>query len=294
MIEKAANAVIVEGYTSPDDPYLDFCLWPYRPPTLSGRKLRSIELLNLSFEICGVAESGRRVVEALQRAIGPFTTVYGIKWVDGVMRWELYFYDYRRLERERSITRALDALRPIVPCDVTPDEGRPYFMFSIDLTVAMLRGDSPLEEVHVYVGNVGSSVSSGICYSATKHGTTLENIYFFFDAAREMEQIVGKMCCSAHLDLADVDVDAILWPELRACQTIVVANKRLSDGIYFSRIDVDQLRLVLARFDYPQPIVSFVETHRGELDHLKYDVGFDYRLEGGHLRILKSGFYGIF
>src|SRR5579872_378898 len=281
-------------YVAPEDPYLDFCLWPYPPPVVSGRKLRSISLLALSFEICGVAGPGRRVVEALQQAVGPFTTVWGLKWVDGVMRWELYFYDYRRLERERSITRVLDALRPIVPCDVTPDEGRPYFMFSLDLTVPMLRGQNALEEVHVYVGNVGSTVSSGICYSATRHGTTLENIYFFFDAAREMEQIVGKMCCSAHLDLAGVDVDAILWPELKDCQTIVVANKRFSDGIYFSRIDVDQLRVALKRFDYPQPLVAFVDKHRDELDHLKYDVGFDYRLEGGRLRFLKSGFYGIF
>ena len=294
MSEKPADVVAVDEYVSADDPYLDFCLWPYKPPAISGRKRRSLSLLALSFEICGVAEEGRRVVDALQRSIGPFTTVWGLKWVEGVMRWELYFYDYRRLERERSITRVLDALRPIVPCDVAPDEGRPYFMFSLDLTVPMLRGASPLEEVHVYVGNVGSAVSSGICYSATRHGTTLENIYFFFDAAREMDQIVGKMCCSAHLDLADVDVDAILRPELRDCQTIVVANKRLSDGIYFSRIDVDQLRWFLARFDYPQPMVSFVDQRRGELDHLLYDVGFDYRLERGRLRILKSGFYGIF
>jgi hypothetical protein len=37
-----------------------------------------------------------------------------------------------------------------------------------------------------------------------------------------------------------------------------------------------------------------VETHRASLDHLLYDVGLDYRVEDGELRILKSGYYGVF
>ena len=30
------------------------------------------------------------------------------------------------------------------------------------------------------------------------------------------------------------------------------------------------------------------------LDHMLYDVGFDYRMEGGRLNILKSAYYGVF
>jgi len=174
------------------------------------------------------------------------------------------------------------------------NESRPYFMFSIDLTVAMLEGTAALEEIHLYVGNVGSAVSSGICYSVTERATTLENFYFFFDTARQKDEIVGKVCCSAFVDLPTVDVERILWPELQPCQTIVVANKRLNDGVYFSRIGIDQLRLFLSKMAYPPALAGFVEEHRARLDHLQYDVGFDYRMEQGEIRILKSGFYGIF
>jgi hypothetical protein len=37
-----------------------------------------------------------------------------------------------------------------------------------------------------------------------------------------------------------------------------------------------------------------VEENRGKLDHLYYDVGFDYKMEGNELVLLKSGYYGIF
>ena len=40
--------------------------------------------------------------------------------------------------------------------------------------------------------------------------------------------------------------------------------------------------------------VSHVEASRDGLDHLLYDVGIDYRMEGDSLMILKSGYYGTF
>ena len=41
-------------------------------------------------------------------------------------------------------------------------------------------------------------------------------------------------------------------------------------------------------------VVSFVHEHRDKLDHLMFDVGFDYRMDAGRLSILKSGYYGVF
>ena len=75
---------------------------------------------------------------------------------------------------------------------------------------------------------------------------------------------------------------------------IVIANKQHNDSVYFSRIDVDQLIFFLRRMQYPDQICNFVEAQRAKLDHLLFDVGFDYRLEAGKLVILKSGYYGVF
>ena len=134
----------------------------------------------------------------------------------------------------------------------------------------------------------------GICYEVTRKQTRLKNLYFFFDARTEMENIVGKVTSSAYLDLPNFDLDAVLWPELRDCQIIVVSNKQERDGVYFSRINVDQLLVFLKRMQYPKEQVSFVEEHRGKLDHMLYDVGFDYRVENGSLKIVKSAYYGVF
>jgi hypothetical protein len=45
---------------------------------------------------------------------------------------------------------------------------------------------------------------------------------------------------------------------------------------------------------YPTGLVSFIEENRSKLDHLLYDVGYDYKMDGKDLMILKSGYYGIF
>jgi hypothetical protein len=167
-------------------------------------------------------------------------------------------------------------------------------MFSIDLNAQLLGGNQSLDELQMYIGNVGSTVSSGICYSVTKSQIAMKNFYFFFDARSQSQEIVDKVVSSAYLDLAKFELDSVLWPELRKCKTIVVANKRTHDGIYFSRVNVEQLRFFLRKMEYPQTHIDFVDLHRHQLDHLLYDVGFDYRMEDGVLRILKSAYYGVF
>lgn len=287
---------LLSEYAAPDDPSLDFCLWPYDPPAASANKLRSLTLLMHTFELCGVAGPGREVVEALRRGIGPFTTVWGVKWIDGRLGWEFYFYDYRRLQRERSMTRVFDVLRPLIKSNVRPNEGHPYFMFSIDFTEETLKGAAPFDVAHIYIGNPGSQVSSGIAYTvgANPEANILENFYFFFDAARQFKEVVAKAACSAYLEQTAFPMDQVLWPELRNCQTLVVANKRYNDAVYFSRIDVDQLGVFFERVGYPRSLLDLARDQRARLDHMLYDVGIDYRVEGGKVRLLKSGFYGVF
>ena len=167
-------------------------------------------------------------------------------------------------------------------------------MFSIDVDSDLTSGARDLDEIHMYIGNPGSTVSSGICYSLTAAGTRLENFYFFFDTKKQKEEILNKAFCSAHVDADRIPVDQLIWPEMRNCRVMVVANKQGNDAIYFSGIDVDQLIFFLNKMQYPTEITSFVEENRGNLDHLYYDAGFDYKMDGHELNILKSGYYGIF
>jgi hypothetical protein len=281
-------------YTTNQDIFYDFCLWEYRPAISCEHKFRSVNLLYNSFDYMGIHEGFFDLVQAIRQGMGESNTVWGIKQMGDDIRWEFYFYDYGRIERERSITKLLDIIRPFIRCEIKANENLHYFMFSIDITGGLIAKTGDLQEIHMYIGNPGSTVSSGICYSLTAGGTRLENFYFFFDAEREMDEIIAKVVCSSYVDFTETGIDQILWPELKKCKVIVVANKQGNDSVYFSGIDVDQLIFFLKRMGYPGEIVSFAEENRARLDHLRYDVGFDYRMEGGMLLILKSGYYGFF
>ncbi|MEW6664096.1 MAG: hypothetical protein AB1512_02595 [Thermodesulfobacteriota bacterium] len=281
-------------FTTAQEPFHDFCLWEYKPIAPYEGKFRAVNLLFQSFDLTGMDERAFDLVRAIRGGFGASNTVCGIKQRDGEIVWEFYFYDYKRRERDRSVTRLLEIIRPLVRCRLEVNENLPYFMFSIDIGGDLVSGPGCLEEVHMYIGNPGSTVSSGICYSITNRGTRLENFYFFFDARREWDEIVAKAACSACMDATQVSIDRILWPELRTCRVIVIANKQQNDSVYFSGINVDQLIFFLNRMKYPRGLVSFVVENRPRLDHLLYDVGFDYRMEGSELRILKSGYYTFF
>jgi hypothetical protein len=284
----------VPELTTADDRYVDYCLWDYTPVAAPLGKWRSVNLLRDSFAQARLGAPAFAVVEAIRQAFGASRTVWGIKFEGGRISWELYFYDYDRQRRTRSVTRLLEVIRPWVVSPLQVSEARDYFMFSIDLDRAVLEQGRALELLQLYIGNVGSTVSSGICYDVTPQAVTMKNFYFFFDARTQIREIVDKVRSSAYLDLSRFDLDSVLWPELRECQTIVLANKRHHDGVYFSRVTIDQLLFFLRRLDYPAELVATIAQQRAQLDHLLYDVGFDYRMEDGVLRILKSAYYGVF
>ena len=283
-----------QEYTTVQDLFYDFCLWEYRLAVPHENKFRSANLLFHSFEVMEADDRAFELVRTIREGLGISSTVWGVKQLGRDIRWEFYFYDYRKRNRQKSITKVLDIIAPLIPCQVAANESLEYFMFSIDVWKQLISGTGNLEEIHMYIGNAGSTVSSGICYSLRKQETRLENFYFFFDAKTQLDLIVDKISCSAYVDIGKIGLERILWPEMRECGVIVVANKQGNDAVYFSRINVDQLISFLRRMNYPKELISFVTLNRDNLDHLQFDVGYDYKMEGNDLTILKSGYYGFF
>ncbi len=281
-------------YTTSEDSFSNYALWPYEPAAPFAGKFRSINLLFHSFEVGHAHEGLFRLVRCIREAVGLGKTVWGVKRTDSGLKWELYFYDYQRSRRQTSMSLVLDAVRPFVSVRLAPNENLLYFMFSLDIDDALAAGKKDLAELHLYIGNPGSKVSSGICYSLTPEGRRLENLYYFFDARRQLDEIYAKAACSAHVDMTQIGIERIVRPEFADCRTICIANKQGNDCIYFAGIKPDPFISFLKQFGYPEEIISYVEENRSLLDHLEYDVGFDYRMEGNDLVILKSGYYGIF
>jgi hypothetical protein len=281
-------------YSIQDDPPLDFCLWEYPAQAPPDGKFRSINLLYHSFAVAGAGERVIDLCKDIRKAIGDWRTVWGVKYVDGQLSWEFYFYDYARDLRSVSVTQLIEVLGKYADCDLDINEDCLYFMFSIDIDEQLLSGSNRLNEINIYIGNPGSMVSSGISYLLTPNGMVLDNLYYFFDAVHQMQDIRDKITSSVHIRPGLLDMDSVLWPELKDCETIVVANKKENDGIYFSRIDIDQLLVFLQRLNYPDPVTEFIRSNRDRLDHLLYDVGVDYKMVNGELQLLKSSYYGIF
>jgi hypothetical protein len=281
-------------YAAADDPYLNYCLWPYEPVSPANGKFAPVNLLYHSFDVAGIDAKAFDLVKLIRGAIGRFQTVFGIKWLGNRLAWEFYFYDYRRTRRLVSINNLLQAIRPLIRCAIRANENLPYFMFSIDIDDDRVRGARDLDVVHMYVGNPGSSVSSGIAYALRSGSTVLENLYFFFDARSQLQEAADKIRSSAYFDATELDISRVLDRRLRDCHTICVANKQVNDTVYFSQVNVDQLVYFLKKLDYPSAIVRFVEDNKAYLDHLLYDVGFDYTANGSNINVLKSGYYGVF
>ena len=277
-----------------EDRFFNYCLWEYRPLTPPSGKFKAANLLYHSFDVGRVHENAFRIVQLIRDSFGVGNTVWGVKWIGEILSWEFYIYDYRRRDRVRSISLLIEAIAPIASCSVPINENPDYFMFSIDVNDRLLSGNGELDEIHMYVGNVGSNVSSGISYSLTNQGMHLENLYYFFDPKVHLDDIIGKIYCSAFVDSPNIDLESILWPELADCSTICLANKHYNDCIYFSGITVEQLLFAMRRLDYPVEITAFIWENRLNLDHLRYDFGIDYTLKNGRMSVVKSGYYGTF
>ena len=277
----------------PGDPCFNYCYWPYEPLTPGAGKLRPAALLLRAIDEMPHGSWAADTVRTIQRGIGSFRSVYGVKRIDERWALEVYVYDYERTSRVVSVERLVESCggRLSLP---TVDRNVPYFMFSFDLTESAAAADGQIGAVHVYVGNPGSDVSSGIAYEFTQHSRRLENFYFFFDAQQHQREIADKMQCSVWLESWRVPIDELLRPELKSCHTICLANKQTCDTIYFSGVNIDQFLFFLNWQHYPADFVAFVSARREQLDHLLFDVGVDYRAINGRIKFVKHGFYGVF
>ncbi|MDW4496650.1 hypothetical protein R5H30_01550 [Sulfitobacter sp. D35] len=278
-----------------DDPALDYCLWPYaRPRPSTGDALRTSALLSLSLAVAGVADDMGPLTEAIRATAGEFRTVFGVKWAGKSLSWEFYFYDYDRWERGLGMAEVARGISGLVHWDAPVDDTKPYFMFSIELDARHARGDLPLEQVDVYVGTPDTGTSAGICYGLTSAGYGLRNLYHFYDAKSQFDAALAKAYATVRLDARKTDPETLFWPEMTGAQTLVVANKRNCDAIYFSRIRAAQLALFLRRAEFPRAISDFLATNLDAFDHHLFDVGYDYEVRpGGGIRITKGSFYGL-
>lgn len=275
-----------------DDQLADFCLWPYEPLAPTARGLRSEAILWAAAQLDPAGERLTAAIRALQHELGRGQIVWGIKQADGRLSYELYFYDYARAKRRVSLQRVLWCLAPFAPSRLSIPDERPYFMFSIDIEPQGLEARRPIDEVNLYFGNPSSDLSSGLSYRLTGDGLEFANLYHFFHTREDAAALRRKLVTSARLDAAEGIADRLLDPHKLGVVT-VIANKRHSDGIYYSRVRAPQMAGFIVDHRYPSPLVSFVQAHLNRFEHLYFDLGVDYAMVDGRLEVRKTAVYGF-
>lgn len=272
------------------EPLHDYVLGRYEPPAPEAGKLRSLVLLHAALREAGALEGGLALVDAIRGALGPFRTIWGVKHdaASGRIRGvELYFYDWKRTRVDLSLARLREAFAPIVALDAHDDRPIPWHMVSVDVPVSALRRPgTEAVPAHVYVDMRS--------YELRGAGWTFENVYTFHDPRAEVDDVLARLRGSVHLPPRLEGLSALIPPALFRCHRLCVANKRLGDALYFSRVSTPALLGFLEARGYPGPLARAAREHAGELDHLLWDVGVDFSLEGGAPVVRRSGFYGSF
>ncbi|UJR84376.1 hypothetical protein [Sandaracinus amylolyticus] len=273
-----------------EDRFFDYCLQPYDPLRDPRGKLRSEALLANSLDVAGAPPSLDAALAAIQRTAGRDATVFGVKHQHGRLWWELYFYDQLAPDTRARVPAIADAIAPWIRLDLRPPPSAPHFMFSFDLHPRSAEG-STVHVLNLYLRY--HEVQGGRSYKLSAAGAELDNVYRFLHPKTEIREVLHEIRQSVLVDHARVPLSRVLWPELVDCNRVCVAKKRFADAVYYSGIDVGQLLFFLRAMEYPAEIVEFVERHRGELDHLRFDVGVDYTmLPDGSLVMTKSSYYG--
>ena len=165
-------------------------------------------------------------------------------------------------------------------------------MFSFEIDEAIARRRAPLDRLDLYTGLPSDGLSAGICHGLGPEGLELRNLYWFHDAATQAEDARAKAFASPRFDARRVAPEALFWPEMNAT-VLVVAQKRLFDGIYFSRIEAGAMLIFLRRAGFPAPLIEWTQAHLPALSHHLFDAGYDHRVAEGAVHVAKGSVYGL-
>ena len=276
--------------------YYDYAYKTYRPIASCQGKILSDALLYNSFSQSPCQKQFLSLIKKIKNAIGPWNTVWGVKFEKGKMSWELYFYDHGRRNPNITVTRLLKIIRPDLKTPVFKGidiERQPYFMFSMNLSEDVFK-NREFEGVRLYTRGRWKT-AQGNSYYWNRDGCVLENLYNTYKIPAETVEWAHTLKHSFVFAPYLVEfLKSDLVRQLMVCGKISMACKRDKEGIYFSRVNIEQLLFFLKYFSYPDYVTGFISSQKQKLDHLLFDVAFDCALGPKGIVFGKSSYHGGF
>jgi hypothetical protein len=199
--------------------------------------------------------------------------VWGCKWQDGVMRWEIYAYHFD-IHNNSYNNPNLEGFRL--------KEKTPCLIHSIDL----LDRDDPIgSDIHYY-----HKTSEGSNFPIFGKGTTgleIPESIFCIDTQDQM-----RIHFKTHLEkigFRDLEICSVLLDKY-SCKQIAVWNK-YKDQIYvqYYGISLSDFIHFLKEHRYPKKLIDHVSTH--DYNEIEHEITIVYDLNT--LKPIRTGFYGI-
>jgi hypothetical protein len=186
------------------------------------------------------------------------------------------------------------ALEPFGGLHVDVDPAIPYASFSLDLDELMESNDG-VTQLNLYFGNGVDARCPGYSYLARSDELRLQNTYFVAEvsAEEEMSEIRKRILYSARNGDEEA-TDQLLRLRPVPCRYIYFVNKPLCDALYFSQTNFHFWRRFISWGGYPQAFTEFIDDYAAQLDHLRWDTGFNYVVHRRAIKISKVGIYGYF
>lgn len=274
----------------PTDRTRDFCQWEYsRPKLVHSSALRQETFLFHILRSEGISSRVFDILKKIQKIVGEFNTVWGIKKGDQGISLELYFYDYSRSELSLDPNRLLNETtgHPLIG-KIPPRDC--YFMWSVELNLATA---SFSDKIDIYSSAAGGTISAGVCYSVCNEGIQLKNLYSFFENPRDQQAIYDHLSSCPRLS-SSVATCSFIKPGFMDEQVYVHSTKRHGDAIYYSRVTVRAAIQALATFSIGEPFHQTFKAFESMLDHHFFDVGLDltYCYSSDSI-VSRIGIYGI-
>ncbi len=278
----------------------DFIMDPYPMASDPAGRPTSLDLFLATLPADAVQ---RPIFEALAEriidAIGPDRTVWGMKLTGDEVAWELYFYPHRRDPDTTPATffeRARNAFEGVVgwaaPRDIPTNASLVSFEFTLEHDAV-----TEPREIDVY-HPVEGGADMIVAYRHSDGHHRLKNTYELFRFPDRLDALKARLESSRFASPVNEGVAADHWlGEIEAskrCSLAWCSYKPEGDGIYLGLVDASDLARFLDRYSYPAHLRGWVLKHLDRLDHLRYDLGFDYTVTDGTVDVAKSGFYGYF
>lgn len=278
---------LTRSLRQPDDPFRDFCEWDYTPVTAPDTEtLRQSAFLLNALAQTPEGDHLAAVFGRIQDRWGAFNTVWGVKSTGGALSWELYFYDYARIDRRLGIAALQECLPELVAPGLAAADQWPWFMFSVEFDATTV-GSAGIASVDLYFDHEGGTISAGL--SEVWDGSTRrrKNDYRFYRSFPDRTEILRDLSSLPPLP-------SPMQPGRYEEDVFVMARKSHSSAIYFSRVPVWQTLKFAEDTGFSLPLTAALEADAAALAPYLFDLGIDYSVQAGESLIRRSAIYGIF